>query len=596
MTPLHPDRRQALSLLALGAGAAAGPVEAQASTAVFAHGVASGDPAADGVILWTRVSAEGNGPVEVTWEVAADPGFARALKSGRVRTGRERDHTVKADVRGLPAGRELYYRFRAGAAVSPVGRTRTLPTGRLDELKLAVMSCSLIPAGVFNAYDHIARGPKLDAVVHLGDYIYEYGAGPGDYGVSARTPPERMPDPPHETVTLADYRRRHAQYKRDPDLQAAHAAAPWIVVWDDHEVANDTWRDGAENHQPETEGPFDPRKAAALQAYYEWMPIREPAPGRAREAIQRSFDWGDLASLIMVETRLNARSQQLRYDDPALPRTVYDASVPGERRPADAATTARVLDAVRSGAPAPAPYVVGPDLPRFEALLSAPDRQLLGAEQELWVGAEMTRSVRAGRAWQILGNQVVMGRARAPDAYRALGGEARVKALVAGLGKSAAARLLRVAELGAIGAPYNLDSWDGYPAARERLLQRIRTAGGNTVVLAGDSHSFWVNELRDAGGVRCAAEFGTSSVTSPSAGDALPQVDLGAILAAQNPEIRHCDQSNKGYIRLTFTRDLCRGELIATPVDAKPYAARVTAIWTVLPTAGPGVGEIAKIA
>ena len=595
MTAPRPDRRQALSLLALGAGAASGPVEAQPTAAAFRHGVASGDPTRDGVVLWTRVTVEGDAPVDVVWEVAAEPGFARPVASGRFRTGRERDHTVKVDVRGLPVGRELFYRFRLGAALSPVGRTRTLPTGKFDELKLAVVSCSLIPAGFFNAYDHIAKGPKLDAVIHLGDYIYEYGAGPTDYGVSARTPPERMPDPPHEIVTLADYRRRHAQYKRDPDLQAAHAAAPWIVVWDDHEVANDTWRDGAENHQPETEGPFKAREAAALQAYYEWMPIREPAPGRAREAIQRTFDWGDLASLIMVETRLTARAQQLRYDDPALPKAVYDASTP-DRRPlvTDRAVASRVLADAAAKRPTPG-FVVGPDLPRMAALANAPGRGLMGSEQERWLGAEMARSVLEGRPWQVLGSQVVMGRCKAPDAFKALGGEARTKALAADLGKSGAARILRIAELGAIGAPYNLDSWDGYPAARERLLRSVRAAGGNTVVLAGDSHAFWVNELRDdATHTRCAAEFGTSSVTSPSSGDAVPQVDLGAILSAQNPEIRHCDQRNKGYVRLTFTRDLCRGELIATPVDAKPYEAQVTATWTVKPISGPGVGEITR--
>jgi len=180
---------------------------------------------------------------------------------------------------------------------------------------LAVASCALYPNGYFNAYGAIAGLERVDAVVHLGDYIYEYG-GPGSCGADSPVAAQRPHDPPHECLSLADYRRRHAQYKADPQLQAAHARASWIVVWDDHEVCNDSWKGGAENHNPDTgEGDWAARKAAALKAYYEWMPIREPGPGRSAEMANRSFQFGDLASLLMVETRLTARSHQLSYGE-----------------------------------------------------------------------------------------------------------------------------------------------------------------------------------------------------------------------------------------------------------------------------------------
>ena len=176
--------------------------------------------------------------------------------------------------------------------------------------RLAVFSCSNLPYGYFNAYDAIAKLPRVDAVLHLGDYIYEYGGAAKDYGMNSPVAKARTPEPIHEIVSLDDYRRRHAQYKTDPALQAAHARAPWIVVWDDHETANDSWIGGAENHDPKTEGDWAARKAAALKAYYEWMPIRDPDPADPY-AIQRAVAFGDLATLIVPETRLKAREAQL---------------------------------------------------------------------------------------------------------------------------------------------------------------------------------------------------------------------------------------------------------------------------------------------
>jgi len=298
---LRLSRRGALALMSGGA-ALAGPAAARASldAAVFTHGIAAGDPTQGGFVIWTRATGQG-GVVNLRWEVAEDEGFTRIVQSGTVQAAAARDHTAKVDVTGLRAGREYFYRFHSADAVSAIGRARTLPGSGVEQARLAVVSCSHYGFGYFNAYPAIADLEEpVDAVVHLGDYIYEYGVD--GYGGPESRALGREHDPAHEIVTLADYRLRHAQYKTDPDLQAAHARAPFICVWDDHETANDAWMHGAENHQPETEGDFAQRKAAALKAYYEWMPIREAEPGALREAIHRSFHFGDVASLMMVET------------------------------------------------------------------------------------------------------------------------------------------------------------------------------------------------------------------------------------------------------------------------------------------------------
>ena len=305
------DRRRALALLGLGAAAAPATRAAAKDGAAFRHGVGSGDPLQDRVILWTRITPSGAGEVAYSWSLNPLDRRAGGAKRGQGITGVDRDYTVKVDVSGLDPGRAYSFQFESGGVKSPVGRTRTLPDGPTKDAVLAVCTCALYPNGYFNAYGAIAALPRVDAIVHLGDYIYEYG-GPGSYGMDSVVAGERPHDPPHECLNLGDYRRRHAQYKTDPQLQAAHARAPWIVVWDDHETANDSWMGGAENHQPATEGDWNARKAAAIKAYYEWMPIREPAGGGF--SINRSFDFGDLASLFMLETRLTARDHQLYPD------------------------------------------------------------------------------------------------------------------------------------------------------------------------------------------------------------------------------------------------------------------------------------------
>ncbi|MBA2948653.1 alkaline phosphatase D family protein [Streptomyces himalayensis] len=309
-----PRRRtvvKAAAATAVLAPLAAATTAEAADGPAFLHGVASGDPLPDGVLLWTRVTpvaeavpGSGKGPdTEVSWEIAEDKGFTTVVGRGTATAKAGSDHTVKADVRSLRPASVYYFRFRAGNAVSPVGRTRTTPAydASASGVRFGVVSCSNWEAGWFSAYRHLAGRTDLDAVLHLGDYIYEYGTGEypaAQYGV-------RKHEPQHEIVTLADYRTRHGNYKTDPDLQALHAAHPVIAIWDDHEFANDAWSGGAENHTPGTEGDWAQRQAAAKRAYFEWMPVRPSTEG----TVYRRLRFGKLADLHLLDLR-SFRSQQ----------------------------------------------------------------------------------------------------------------------------------------------------------------------------------------------------------------------------------------------------------------------------------------------
>lgn len=593
------DRRRALSLFALGALSVPEAASAKAAQAYrggvgFAHGVASGDPLADRVVLWTRVTPKGAPPpsLPVAWEVARDPGFAHIVARGAVRTDAARDWTVKVDAAGLAPGTEHYYRFRVGTTASPTGRAKTLPVGPTPDVVLAAVSCALHPNGYFNAYADIGRAERLDAVVELGDYFYEYGSAPGKYGMDNGVKLGRIPEPAHDCVTLADYRIRFAQYRREPELQAAHARAAWICIWDDHETANDSWMGGAENHSPE-QGPWIDREAAALRAYYEWMPIRDPAPGRAFEAINRSFQFGDLASLIMLESRLVARSNQTELGrEGDIPQTVYQVGAKGKRTVvADKAQAQAMLKA----GPLPQGYAVGPDLVALEAHLWNPDRQMLGPRQEQWVAEEIKASVKAGRPWQVLGSGTVMGKRHNPDVY-AMMGEDTVRNLLAQFPAEQRREAEAIAESFRYPMPFELDSWNGYPAARERVYDAIKAAGpkANAFVIAGDSHAYWANELHDAAGQRLAAEVCTSAITSPSLGDQAGGVQLGPVFTAQNKEVKFCDQIAKGYLRLTLTPTMAKTELIAVPIATRTKATKVLATFTVAATDTPGAAPLVK--
>ncbi|WP_375399015.1 alkaline phosphatase D family protein [uncultured Sphingomonas sp.] len=523
------DRRSLLGLI--GAGVAL-PAEAAAPppapAIAFAHGVASGDPSSRGAVLWTRVTpaaARHAAPVPVSWHVADGD---RMVATGQAQARPSRDWTVKVEPRTLRPGRDYRYWFEAGGRRSPEGRFRTLPVGATADVVFAVVSCALYTGGFFNAYRAIAALPRVDAVVHLGDYIYEYGMD--GYGGSIGKKIGRLVDPPHEIVTLADYRRRHACYKADADLQACHARAAMIAVWDDHETANDSWTGGAENHQPASEGSWAARKAAAMQAYFEWMPIRDPVLGRPWEAINRSFQFGDLATLAMVETRLLARSEQ----------TEIGTKV-------DAAFLAAALKT-----------------------RADPRREMLGEAQRRWLEGELAASVGAGRPWQVLGNQVVMARVRG-----VVVDPARVAPVYRPNVEAAQASY-------AAGLPFGLDSWDGYPAARERLYASFRRASSRPLVLSGDSHAFWANQLADAGGVPVAAELGATAITSLSIGDVMPDVPVGQMLADANDEVLFCDQRAKGYVLLTLTPNVARAAYRAvSTVMAREFTERTVAMFEV---------------
>ncbi|MCW2614836.1 MAG: putative alkaline phosphatase, partial [Frankiales bacterium] len=360
-------------LVAVGARpASAQAAPAQAATSVFRHGVASGDPLGTAVVLWTRVTpsrdaAPGSGrgaSTTVVWELADDPAFRAVRRTGTVRTAATSDHTVKVDVTGLSPYTRYWYRFRALGVTSPVGRTQTAADdGRLHALRLAFVSCANWTGGYFTGYRYVARRDDLDLVLHLGDYLYEYGNAEDRYG-PATLVGEREHDPATEMVSLSDYRRRHAQYKTDPDLQAAHAAHPWIVVLDDHEVANDTYDTGAENHTEGAEGAFGTRRTRAYQAYVEWMPIRLPdQTGAVGVRFWRRFSFGPLADLSVIDTRQNR-------------------SIP--------------LDGVQGA-------LVGTDL----AGLTDPSRVLMEPAQMAW----LTDGLRDDAVrWHLIGNQTVFTR------------------------------------------------------------------------------------------------------------------------------------------------------------------------------------------
>ncbi len=317
----------------------------RAEQAPFYHGVASGDPTSERVVIWTRVTPKHMGRVRVKWFVARDEAMEQVVRRGTVHTDSLRDFTVKVDVDGLEPDTRYFYRFEALGGQSPVGRTRTLPAGDAEKLKLAVVSCSNFEAGYFNAFACIADRADLHAVLHLGDYFYEYG--PGTYGDTSLG---RLHLPPKEILTLQDYRTRYAQYRLDPDFQRAHQMHPFITIWDDHEIANNSFVEGAQNHQPETEGDYQQRKADARKAYFEWLPVRENPDGK----LYRMFSAGNLADLLMLDERLEGRSA-----------------------PADSVADPRLHD---------------------------PNRTMLGTEQLQW----LMDNLRAGTAtWKLIGNQVI---------------------------------------------------------------------------------------------------------------------------------------------------------------------------------------------
>ncbi|GEP37270.1 phosphodiesterase/alkaline phosphatase D [Nocardioides psychrotolerans] len=517
----------ALTARATGPASSAGPAnsaDAGAARRVFTHGVASGDPLPQAVVIWTRVTptpaskpGSGKGPqVAVRWEVARDAGFRHVVRRGVARTGPSRDHTVKVDVTGLTPATWFHYRFALttvdGVVHSRTGRTRTAPAADSDpgHLRLGFASCSNFPEGFFAAYRGLAARDDLHAVVHLGDYLYESG-----------TKKLRAHVPDHEIVSLADYRQRHAQYKTDPDLQDAHAKFPWIVTWDDHEVTNDAYRDGAENHTPgsgpDGEGSYARRRARAHRAYDEWMPARLDGTAALGDGtrLYRRIRFGRLAELSMLDLRT--------YRDQQVTQTGTDATV------------------------------------------DDPDRTITGQAQLDW----LTDGLDDGRAqWKLVGTSVMFAPLK-----------------VVALPRDVVAAINTLSPLlPEDGAYVNPDQWDGYTADRRTVIDHLQEAEvSDTVFLTGDIHSAWAMDVPvDAGSYpltgSVAVEFVCTSVTSDNLKDALgtpprsaPNLAAEQAIMAANQHIKYLNFDDHGFCVLDVTaeRTQCDWFVIGSRADRR---------------------------
>ncbi|WDZ71597.1 alkaline phosphatase D family protein [Vibrio harveyi] len=488
-------------------------------TGSFEYGVVSGDPTQTQVIIWTRVTTAAS-YVDVTWQVSRSEDFSTVEQSGTFTTDTSRDFTVKVDVQNLNPSTQYYYRFMVGETTSIVGMTQTLPEGGVDKASMAVVSCANYPAGYFNVYKEILKQHQtesFDVVLHLGDYIYEYGAGGYASEDAARL--GREPSKGTECITLDDYRKRYAQYRQDQDLQALHAALPMIAVWDDHELANDAWKNGAENHQ-DNEGSFVDRRAAAAAAWTEWLPVRENT--FSNMLIYRQFSFGDLINLMMLDTRLVGRDQPLDY---------FSLNAP-------------TMDSIGG----------------LVAQSRSADRELLGTEQLAWL---MNAFNSQDAKWNVLGQQVLMSRMELPSSvmlamfqlFNATD-EQKMDALLAV--NSAISNYLADPSSDTIKLPYNLDAWDGYYVERERVYEIAKASEGHFVCLAGDTHNAWTSELKDVSNNPVGVEFATSSVSSPGLEEylALEPVAIAQMeytLPHLVSELQWTDIKQRGFMRVTFT-------------------------------------------
>ncbi len=501
----------ALGPLGLGLSACGGGTTPEGT---FGHGVASGDPLADRVILWTRVTQSSSGAVDVGWEIARDPLFTSLVASGTANTSAARDYTVKVDASGLQPATTYHYRFRFGAELSPAGRTKTLPIGALGanaQVRLAVMSCAAYPVGQFHAYADAARRGDIDAAVLLGDYIYESDLNRGLEFASRLL--GRNWEPDRELITLQDYRDRHAFYRGDFDLKAMNAAMPVIAVWDDHDLINGIWRNGASAHDP-SKGSFSARRAGAMQAFQEWLPMRLPDPA-APAKIYRRFDFGNLATLHMLDARAIGRDQEASRAD------------------------------------------------HLSGATASPTRQMLGAEQSAWLDAGLQSS---NATWQLLGSQVWMGRMHLPVSVLDSFNEDTIAAFL--LAQSTPPALRSAAQQALVAqprVPFKSDTWDGYPAAREAVFAAARRLDKNLVVLAGDSHNAWASDLKDASGAAIGVEFATPSVTSAGLELEYPRITrqyLAEAFVQMVPELRYAETSDRGYLLVTLTAAQARADWV----------------------------------
>ena len=541
----------------------------------FEHGVASGDPTESSVILWTRVSRtnfrdihddeqlSGTYDANVSWRVATDESFANVVNSGSTKVGSETDFTLKVDAQNLQSNTKYFYQFTVGPNSSVIGKTKTLPSGTVDQVKLAVVSCSNYASGYFNVYKEIAQMGDLDAIIHLGDYIYEYA----DSGYGSL----RKLEPTHELINLADYRMRHALHKKDSNSQQMHASLPMIAVWDDHEVANDTWISGAENHDATTEGNFAARKASAIKAYFEWMPIRPVTPG-VDGRVYRQFKFGDLVNLLMLDTRQAGRDQQLSYASFLTADGSFDAE-------------------------------------KFQTELASTTRTMLGAEQKTWLKESLSSSI---ETWQVLGSQVLMMKNNLPSAvllpdplaplvefaeygqiatafqtYSFFLGNGvdndKDSMLAAGLTEEQwqlatnpeKTKYLDTSAYPFI--PYNLDAWDGYYYEREEIYATSKALNKNLIVLSGDTHNAWAGRLVDQSNEVVGIQYATASVSAPGF-DSTLNYDLQTVRATEPgvvqiiDDLDYINMREKGVMVVTFTPEAAQAEwkFIST-VESETY-------------------------
>jgi alkaline phosphatase D len=570
MTPTTDSRRDFIIKIASVSGmlvsgpllSACGGGGGEAAMVQFNYGVASGDPLVDRVILWTHAKYEGHTEaVVLTYQVATDASFSIIVSTGTVTASDSTGYTAKVDAKGLTAGRDYYYRFVSGRWISPVGLTRTLPTSSVASVKFAVFSCTLYSAGFFNAYDAALKSGALYAV-HLGDYIYEYGSDPAKFGNSNAVALGRVTAPANDIVSLTDYRTRYALYRTDPNLKALHAAMPWITVWDDHEFANNAWVDDAENHNSATQGDWNTRKAMAVRAYHEWMPIRAQDPTNLFK-IYRRFDFGNLFSLHMVDTRIEGRAKQ--YD-------AYGDADGGINRYATALTS-------------------GTDATHL----------MMSNAQQTWLTNGMAAST---ATWQIMGNQDIMARMwfpvnvlQAQATATANPTPANQQAVMTEISdfltaKATPAGFRTPRQSGLVDTttnprlPYNLDSWDGYPIQRETILQTIRAQGKKFITLSGDSHNAWCTNVTTLAGVKVGVEFAGTSVTSPGfenfgLGSLASSLDGTAVVPGGYgmgmglvDDLNYADTIRRGYLLMTVTAASAKGEFVfVNTISSTTYTA-----------------------
>ena len=459
-------------------------------TIAFNYGVASGDPTNTKVILWTKISGGDLKDKKIKWEVSNQKSFQKILVSGNAKAKFDDNFTVKVDAQ-IPSnfnGKTIYYRFSCQGIVSDIGTTKTLPINNPNKFNIAFCSCSNYPAGYFNAYKEMANDEEVDLVLHLGDYLYEYSRE--GYASSDAKKMGRVVNPPNEIISLDDYRKRYATYRSDTDLQLLHQSKPMIAVWDDHEITNDTWKKGAQNHSPD-EGSFYKRKNNAIKAYYEWMPIRDT---NKKEKIWRKFKVGNLINLVMLDTRLYGRDKQLEISS-----YIKD----------------EVFDKVQ-----------------YKKDLNKP-RNLLGREQLNWVNKSVSKDFK----WSIFGQQLLIGPKYLPNIFKSE--------------KLAGSRSYLTKQLAGEKLATNTDQWDGYPKEREKFYQSIMNSQSN-IILAGDSHNSWFSNLYDKNKRFVGIEVGAPAISSPSFGDSFKEAteSVEKAFIEENRDLIWVNGKYKGYVSM----------------------------------------------